>query len=313
MALELATHWLWDFWLARDGAEHHLFYLQAPRSLGREVMRHCNATVGHAVSRDLRDWKVRPDAVAPGPAGAWDDRAVWTGSVIAYDGRWWMLYTGVAAADDGLIQRIGLAVSDDLEHWERHPANPVLEADPRWYEQGLPAHWHDQAWRDPYLLCHPDTGEFHAFISARASSGPVRGRGVIAHARSADLEHWQVLPPVAGQCARYGQLELPQVVEVDGRWVLLFSRSIEYDDACNADATTGTHLLMSDDPLGPYDCDTEAVLAADAAGSLYSGKLVHHDGRWWFLAFRNYRGGDFVGSLTDPLPVDLVDGRPVLS
>ena len=45
-----------------------------------------------------------------------------------------MLYTGVNRAEGGLVQRIGLAASDDLVHWDKHPGNPVLEVDPEWYE-----------------------------------------------------------------------------------------------------------------------------------------------------------------------------------
>lgn len=40
-----------------------------------------------------------------------------------------MLYTGVNRAERGSIQRIGLAVFDDLVHWSKHAANPLLEAD----------------------------------------------------------------------------------------------------------------------------------------------------------------------------------------
>ncbi len=54
MALRLPEHWLWDFWFAQDGDDVHLFHLQAPRSLGDPALRHANATIGHAVSRDLR-------------------------------------------------------------------------------------------------------------------------------------------------------------------------------------------------------------------------------------------------------------------
>lgn len=64
----------------------------------------------------------------------WDDLAIWTGSVISRHGRWHMLYTGISRSESGLVHRIGLAVSDDLLRWEKHPANPVLQADPRWCE-----------------------------------------------------------------------------------------------------------------------------------------------------------------------------------
>jgi beta-fructofuranosidase len=81
MTLRLPDKWVWDFWLVRDGMDYHAFYLQAPRSLGDPELRHLNASVGHAVSKDLRHWRVLPDALSAGPAGAWDDRAVWTGCV----------------------------------------------------------------------------------------------------------------------------------------------------------------------------------------------------------------------------------------
>jgi beta-fructofuranosidase len=34
MTLRLPDKWMWDFWLIRDGMDYHVFYLQAPRSLG---------------------------------------------------------------------------------------------------------------------------------------------------------------------------------------------------------------------------------------------------------------------------------------
>jgi beta-fructofuranosidase len=114
MSLRLPDKWIWDFWLVRAGDEQHIFYLQAPRVLGEPALRHRNASIGHAVSRDLRSWRVLPDALHPGPDGAWDDLATWTGSAIAHDGRWYMLYTGINRAERGLVQRIGLAASEDL-------------------------------------------------------------------------------------------------------------------------------------------------------------------------------------------------------
>ena len=86
VALRLDGHWVWDFWFARDGDDVHVFYLQAPRSLGDPELRHVNATIGHAVSRDLRDWEVLPDALGAGAPGAFDDLATWTGSVLRHDG-----------------------------------------------------------------------------------------------------------------------------------------------------------------------------------------------------------------------------------
>ena len=48
--LRLEDRWIWDFWLARDGADHHVFYLQADRALIDADRRHVAASIGHAVS-----------------------------------------------------------------------------------------------------------------------------------------------------------------------------------------------------------------------------------------------------------------------
>ena len=65
-------HYLWDFWLVSPGewedasAPYHLYYLQAPRRLGDPYLRHGAATVGHAISHDLRQWVNRGTALEAG-------------------------------------------------------------------------------------------------------------------------------------------------------------------------------------------------------------------------------------------------------
>ncbi|MDX1520817.1 MAG: glycosyl hydrolase family 32, partial [Anaerolineae bacterium] len=175
MALRLADKWIWDFWLVQDEPDYHIFYLQAARSLEREVFRHFNVSVGHAVSTDLRRWEVLPDALQPSAGPAWDDYTTWTGSIIKHQGLWYFFYTGTCRAERAWIQRIGLATSADLIHWQKHPDNPLIEADARWYEMLDLNVWEDQAWRDPWVFQHRDTGEFHALITARVKAGPPDG------------------------------------------------------------------------------------------------------------------------------------------
>jgi beta-fructofuranosidase len=136
MTLRLDDHWVWDFWFAQDGPDVHVFFLQAPRSLGDPELRHRNARIGHAVSRDLRHWRVLPAPLPEARPGAFDDMATWTGSVYRADGAWHMFYTGISTAQDGAVQRVGLATSGDLMRWERQDL--VLEADPRWYRTSGP-------------------------------------------------------------------------------------------------------------------------------------------------------------------------------
>jgi beta-fructofuranosidase len=307
MTLRLPDKWVWDFWFARTDEDVHLFYLQAPRSLGDPRLRHHNASVGHATSRDLKRWQVLPDAISPGACGSWDDLATWTGSVIQRDERWHMLYTGTNRSEGGLIQRIGLAVSNDLEHWEKHPGNPVIEADGRWYELLDLDRWRDQSWRDPWLFEDARDTTVRALITARTPRGASDGAGVIAHAKSRDLKSWEVLPPLT-EPGDFAQVECPQLVSGEGGQRILFSCLAEDHSASRVARTgragvTGTFLFHAATLDGPFVPTTDPI-AAPELGPMYAGRLVPNErGEWRFIAFRG--GGDhhFVGELTDPLPV----------
>jgi beta-fructofuranosidase len=311
MSLRLADKWVWDFWLAYDGPDIHIFYLQADRTLPDPELRHWNVSIGHAVSQDMRQWTVLPDALAPSRSPAWDDYSTWTGSVIKNQGQWYLFYTGTSRAEDGKIQRVGLATSADLITWQKHPANPIIEADPRWYELLDSGTWHDLAWRDPWVFRHPESGQFHAFITARTHSGPPDARGVIGHARSTDLIQWEVQPPLSAP-GDFGQLEVPQLTHVNGRYYLLFctistTHAANWQQRTGLVPLTGIHYLVGDNPLGPFTLTTPHFLVADEIGSHFAGKLVQDPtGGLALLTWRmNDPDGNFIGELADPLPVTL--------
>ncbi|MFP4345539.1 MAG: glycosyl hydrolase family 32 [Anaerolineales bacterium] len=313
MGLRLSDRWLWDFWLARTGPDYHLFFLQAPRALGDPERRHWHVSVGHAVSQDLRSWTLLPDALRPSPEGsaAFDSYTTWTGSVIRHAGLWYLFYTGGRRDEEGKIQRVGLATSTDLLRWDKHPANPLLTPDPTWYELLDLEHWHEQAWRDPYVIRHPTEEAFYALVTARADHGPPDGRGVIGLARSEDLIGWQVLPPVT-QPGEFGHLEVPQWVALQGRYHLLFCVTGDMESErrrarSRRPPVTGTYVMSADHPLGPFDVQEARLLVGDEIGSYYAGKLVQGPrGRWYFLAaLMNGPQGDFVGELCDPFPVSV--------
>ncbi len=81
-------HLVWDFWFAprRDGEPWHLFYLRAPATLTDPEERHWQAEVGHAVSDDLHAWTDLGVALSPSSVPGWDDKAIWTGSIIEHEG-----------------------------------------------------------------------------------------------------------------------------------------------------------------------------------------------------------------------------------
>jgi beta-fructofuranosidase len=310
MALRLADKWLWDFWVVQDGPDYHVFYLQAPRALDTADLRHYHPSIGHAVSQDLRTWELLPDALAPSATRAWDDYTTWTGSVIRHRGLWHLFYTGTSREDGGLVQRIGLATSADLLSWRRHGENPRLCCtDGRWYERLDRTRWHDEAWRDPWVFEDPAGGGFHAFFTARASFGPEDGRGVIGHARSDDLYDWELLPPVTAP-GDFTEMEIPQLVEMGGRYYLIFSTHAAAHSSGRrrrvpGPAVSGTHYLVSDRQLGPFHTLTDEFLVGDELGSLYGGKVVAGPAGEWTMLLWRWLGpdGSFLGELTDPVPL----------
>ncbi|MDR5699730.1 glycoside hydrolase family protein [Agromyces aerolatus] len=299
--LRLEDHWVWDSWYAESEGTHHAFFLRASRALGDPERRHGRASVGHAVSKDLRTWTLEADALVPADAPAWDDQAIWTGSTVqGDDGRWYLFYTGISQERGTAWQQIGAAVSDDLVSWQRVGDAPVLSPDPRWYEVDDPV-WRETAWRDPWVFPDADGDGWHMLFTARAKTGDPRERGVVGHATSPDLRRWSAGPPLSGP-AGFAQLEVIQTTVVDGRHVLLFSCApAELGAARDAAYERGdVYLADAAGPLGPYDI--EHAQPVGPAG-LYAARIVLDRGTPRLIGFTDQRDGRFVGELTDPLPL----------
>ena len=195
---------LGDIEVVADGDDLHLFHLTLPN----------HDVVQHAVSRDGLTWRPLPAALRTGDPGACDDDQIWTMSVTprpAPERGYVMLYTALGCADDGTVQRIAAATSDDLIHWTKSPHNPAA-ADPRWYEAD-PAATGSVSFRDPKPVRTADG--YLATVCAREREGPLPRRGCVALLRSHDLERWEALPPLFAP-RRYWDLECPQLFRLGG-------------------------------------------------------------------------------------------------
>lgn len=312
MTLQVEGKYVWDFWHFVEDGKVHLYFLQADRAIGNPDLRHWNVSIGHAVSTDLRHWDYRGAALRPSGAPAWDDYTTWTGSVIRAEGACHLFYTGTTRAENGLRQRIGHAVAPSPEGpWERVGDGLALDLDTRWYEEHAPdqaEHWHDRAWRDPWVLPHKIDGLYHMFFTARRKDGPLYARGVIGHAVSPDLVHWEARPPVY-QGGHYGQLEVPQVFEREGKWYCMFCNVREHWTpemrARHGGGVSGTHYLVADSPFGPWE-PAPGFLDGDIPCRRYAGKLLVDpvSGQECLMAFLDADGaGGFVGELCAPIPV----------
>lgn len=307
----LKDSWVWDSWLVDDGGQYHLFFLYASRALHDPDARHYRASVGHAVSQDLASWERIEDALVRSDAPSFDDLATWTGSIVQHpDGRWFCFYTGATLTDAGNVQSIGYAVSDDLITWHKAPG-PVLRAS-EWYERLSHGMWHDEAFRDPWVYPDPDGDGWHMLITARADHGPRLDRGVVGHATSVDLENWTLQPPLTEPGQGFGQLEVLQTVEVDGQHFLVFNcLASDMPEERRSVTTGGVWAARAESPTGPFDIAGARQLTDD---QLYVGRVIseRESGRSVMLAFRNFSSSGFVGEITDPMPLTVVDGELVI-
>ena len=301
--LKLVDKWIWDSWFVFDGEKYHAFYLSASRALGDPNRRHRHPIVGHATSTDLTDWTILPDALIVSESPAFDSWTTWTGSVVrGDDGRWWMFYTGTSREDGGDIQTIGAAVSNDLITWEKLSNRPLVEADPTWYETLDKSIWHDQAWRDPWVFKRGDT--WHMLVTARANHGDPKTRGVVGHATSLDLSNWKVQPPLSEPGADFGQQEVFQFEIVDGVPILLFCcgwRELSSSRQTAMGEQDATYSLVVDEDLTSIDFSKAKPFLANP---VYAGRLVQdRTGGWNLIGFENIVDGEFIGVLSDPIPV----------
>jgi sucrose-6-phosphate hydrolase SacC (GH32 family) len=218
-----------------------------------------------ARSSDLIRWDDLGVVIAPVEHTGWDDLSIWTPGFLWHANEWYMYYTALSSAEDGRIQRIGLATSTDLEHWRRG-RDPVIVPDPRYYEidwQTSLGYGH-VAWRDPAFYWHDGHQCWYGYITARVNKGVGDKRGCIGLVCSKDLLHWKNLPPAySPQLDAY--FEVPQLLEFGRKYVLLFG-----------DKMTGSPRVsyrVSDDPLY-WTSEPPIPLIGGPGGVEYSGWAV---------------------------------------
>jgi len=291
-------HGLWDFWLFHHEGTTHLFYLQL---LDGDTRRH----IGHATSTDLTRWLEQEPALLPGTGDAWDNAPLGSGMVLEHRGTFYMMYfTHVPKSGS---QFIGIATSQDLFTWTKHPANPVLvpdmgqgiyECDPAEVLDGTPS------WRDPFVRYDPEDGLFHAYLAARLSTGPYAHRGCVGHAVSRDLVEWEVRPPVFAP-GRFHDYEVPEVDHIGDRYYLLWSTIDAYTNHHATPARGrcgGTFYAISDEPYGGFAMPADNLLVGSGVGRWdnYVGRILQMGEE--HLLYYFMRGGSVAGytSLSAP-------------
>ena len=310
----------WDTWYCKkEGSdEMHAFYLQCsrPDGPGRDMERE---PLGHAVSRNLLDWEELPPALELEPSGQPGDMTSWTGSTIYHDGTYYMYYTIRSSCNRGRHQAIGLATSKDLTHWVKHPGNPVILPDGRWYNTpenlsigGL------VDCRDLMVVKHPSKpGHFGVFASRIPTEELPQG-SVFAGAYTEDMVHWEQTPPVyRSERDAYSIVEMPDLFFFEGKWVLTWLEDTSYGNRHILGSpflTSGTVYALADTVEGPYKEPEDNILIASMGFNGFSCRTVDWKGKKYVLYSMAERKNEnelkrTFGTLGIPKEIKMLDGR----
>lgn len=306
---------LWDSWFIRDKNKFHVFYLQAIPTKDPEERHNSRVTIGHAVSDDLINWNELPTALEPGENDSWDNLALWTGSVIKKDEKYFMFYTGRNRGEDQKwIQKIGLAGSDDLLQWEKAKNNPIFEAEQYYYiDNEKNKLGKIGTWRDPFVFQDPKSKKYFMTISARVKNKAREYNGCVAIAESNNLTEWKILPPIFSPQV-YDEIETTQVIFHNGFYYLFFSTfesSYEPNFAKEKDSFGGLHCYYSDNLFGHYKPVNGSGVVLGNEEEMYAVRLLHDsDDVFFAIGWLNKSKVDkFIGKLTLPFTITIKEDK----
>lgn len=299
---------MWDPWFLAHEGKVHLFHLQRLANGSKRTAAEADH-IGHAVTSDLIHWTELPLTIGPGEKGGMEDMNPWTGCTLFHAGVFHLFYTMRSARDasrssygGGGIQRIGLATSRDLLHWQRYPNNPVLTPDPRWYvHEGKPEPGNKVGCRDMKIIRDPAGDGWIGFYAATVPAEEEAEAACIAVARSRNLIHWDQMPP-AFHPKRYGEVEAQDVFPLAGKWWMTCLSTHGHGNRggfSDPNVVRGTIVAVADRPEGPYreSAPGYALLGGDpTAGNTVS--TVEFEGKRYAL----FQEGQF---LSPPLELDV--------
>jgi beta-fructofuranosidase len=285
--------------LCRIDGRYHVFFQYNPIAPVFGAMHW-----GHVSSPDLLNWQEHLIALTPRP-GLIDQAGCWSGCIVDDDGVPTAVYT--ANPDHAWNAVVALARSDrSLMRWQQ-TESPVV---------GLSEATATNQIRDPFVFVHE--GRRYAVQGA----GRPSGRPQLLLYGCDDLTHWTELgalltadDPIAAEVAAANIWECPNLVQVDGQWVLLVSL---WRSGNAAGLLAGVRYLLGDlVPSGQgwtFKATSGGVL--DDGPAFYAPQVLAEPGRtllwgWaWELGRTDQYTADagWAGVLTFPRELYVRDG-----
>ena len=224
----------------------HLIYIRHNKITNAE------ASLGHAWSDSLRNWRVDTLAFLPNSATwkgvAWNSLHVWAPSLQKVGNLYYMFYTGVDASNNQRIGYVTTSLLDTTNTTWSAQRTMVLEADSTsWADPtGSGPYFGAQQFRDPFVMEDPDTaGQYIMLMVGQDLHYGTLGPTVVGVAknRPGTLERWRdfgryvptdssnvgvALAPIDDQGhPTYPILESPLVMRdsLSGKWRIFFANA----------------------------------------------------------------------------------------
>ncbi len=193
-----------------DG-KYHMFYQYLPGRIEWDAA----LSWGHAVSRDLVRWEEKAPALTP----LADEVGCWSGSVVFDERGPVLFYTRPAQGEWGHGTVVSARARSGLDDWDRTEDGVLIDGPPPGEAGRVFIEF-----RDPNV--RRDDGRWVMILGA----GVKDEGGCVLQYSSHDLVSWSydgvlARPPEPGATELDAGIiwECPQLIEVDGQWVLLIS------------------------------------------------------------------------------------------
>jgi beta-fructofuranosidase len=284
------------------GSAAHLFFQYNPYAAKWGPMHW-----GHCVSEDFITWDRLPAALAP---DRWYDLLMgcFSGTALSMEAAHGaselvLMYTGVSIFGR---QQQCQARSENGIDFVKDRSNPVIPI------RKLPSHAWKGAFRDPKLFVRD--GAYHCLVGTQDRRTKT---GMLLLYRSTDLRSW-IYVNEAYACPSTDMIECPDLVELDGRDLLLFSPT---NHPPREDGFRNMHAAVYS--IGSLDVG-EGVFSGDEYREIdggfdfYAPQTLHHsDGRTIMIAWMQMwkrsmptaeRGLGWAGAMTLPRQLSLKNG-----
>ncbi|MGC9063688.1 MAG: hypothetical protein ACP5JL_03310 [bacterium] len=159
-------------YIYQENGLYYLFYVGFPK-IGYE---NGTGAIGLAISKDILHWdKIPSNPILKSiPGGSWEKGGLYKPCVIEFDELYYLFYNAKDREESFWHERIGVAFSKDLFHWEKYEKNPVLD-------NGPDLSWDSRFVGDPYIVRIDDIWHmfYYGFDGNKAQEGVAISRDLI--------------------------------------------------------------------------------------------------------------------------------------